>query len=176
MIIITITLYLTSENKHFLVHQWPTSYNETISQATHVVQAHQPLQYISWPSKYASKFLRDLFGPFSTMQFGQQKVIRKHDRLRGKMSDFVIITVPADGLAPTGARPSAGTVMTISRFLIQTVPALTDIIPISLMIPMIQPPPVWPHHTQLIYLHREQLLQPYHQSPPTDEYCRMCSI
>ena len=28
------------------------------------------------------------------------------------MSDFVVIPVPADGLAPLGARPSAGTVKT----------------------------------------------------------------
>ena len=27
------------------------------------------------------------------------------------MSNIIIITVPADGLAPNGARPSAGTVM-----------------------------------------------------------------
>ena len=28
------------------------------------------------------------------------------------MSYFIVSTVPADGLAPLGARPSAGTVMT----------------------------------------------------------------
>ena len=29
-----------------------------------------------------------------------------------KKSNFAVMTVPADGLAPLGARPSAGTVMT----------------------------------------------------------------
>ena len=34
--------------------------------------------------------------------------------------DLVVITVPADGLAPSGARPSADAVMTKFRFLIYT--------------------------------------------------------
>ena len=42
------------------------------------------------------------------------------------MCNFIVNTVPADGLAPLGARPSAGTVMTKSRSHTYTGPALTD--------------------------------------------------
>ena len=45
------------------------------------------------------------------------------------MFDFVVITVPADGLAPSGARPSAVTVMTkIKSHLYYTGPPLTGLI------------------------------------------------
>ena len=40
--------------------------------------------------------------------------------LEENMPDFIIGTVPADGLAPSGARPSAGTVMTKSDTLVNT--------------------------------------------------------
>ena len=40
------------------------------------------------------------------------------------MCNFIVNTVPADGLAPLGARPSAGTVMTKSRSHTYTGPAL----------------------------------------------------
>ena len=49
-----------------------------------------------------------------------KKVHRNHDiqqNLEKNMSNFVVSTVPADDLAPTGARASAGTVMTKFRSL-----------------------------------------------------------
>ena len=36
------------------------------------------------------------------------------------MSNFSVSTVPADGIAPLGAKPSAGTVMTKFEFSIST--------------------------------------------------------
>ena len=38
------------------------------------------------------------------------------------MSSFIVITVPADGLAPLGAKPSAGSVMTHLGFRIDKKP------------------------------------------------------
>ena len=47
--------------------------------------------------------------------------IQNHQwKYNGSMSNLVFSTVPADGLAPLGARPSAGNVMTMSRFFIST--------------------------------------------------------
>ena len=43
------------------------------------------------------------------------------------MFNFTVSTVLADGLAPTGARPSAGTVMTILKSHICTGPAFEDL-------------------------------------------------
>ena len=42
------------------------------------------------------------------------KVFNNHDSQKNMVKDmsyFVVSTVPADGLAPSGARPSAGTMM-----------------------------------------------------------------
>ena len=39
-------------------------------------------------------------------------IIDSHKNLEESMTNFAVITVPADGQAPLGAWPSAGTVMT----------------------------------------------------------------
>ena len=49
-----------------------------------------------------------------------RKIIDSQRNFDGNMSEFVVSTVPADGLAPLGARPSAGTVMTNIRSYIYT--------------------------------------------------------
>ena len=41
--------------------------------------------------------------------------LQYESNLAENIYNFVVITVPADGLAPLGARPSAGTVMTNLR-------------------------------------------------------------
>ena len=43
------------------------------------------------------------------------------------MFNLEVSTVPADGLAPVGARPSAGSVMTTFRAQIYTGPALEEL-------------------------------------------------
>ena len=48
------------------------------------------------------------------MSSSYRKVIKNRDckcNFDGNISKFVVSAVPADGLAPLGARPSAGTVM-----------------------------------------------------------------
>ena len=73
------------------------------------------------------------------------------DKLRNVLAFVVIVIVPADGLAPLGARPSASTLMTTFMSLIHTGPALqAPSIPISALSPACP------------------LISLVHWSPPTD--------
>ena len=61
----------------------------------------------------------------------QQRVTENHANQRNFqeiLSNYVIMTVPADGLAPLGARPSADTVMTKFSSCIYTGPALQEFV------------------------------------------------
>ena len=55
------------------------------------------------------------------------------------MAHFVVSTASADGLAPLGARPSAGTVMTTLNSLIGTILAPTELIPLSFPLNSLRP-------------------------------------
>ena len=64
----------------------------------------------SWKISFSERFRHsEDCPPVSLLIF---KIISSMINNEGNTSKFVVITVPADGIAPLGARPSAGTLMT----------------------------------------------------------------
>ena len=63
---------------------------------------------------------------FGIITCGQQGLFENDDTQRNSedIISVIVSTVPADGLAPVGARPSAGTGMTKFEFTIYIWPAL----------------------------------------------------